>query len=136
MVFVGIEVGIELAELLFVVGAEVTIGFELEDFAGEAGKGVKETRIVKRIFREFLLNELCLVLGEEIIVLAGDELEIGFGESGGVAVSDHFESGFAIGADFGQALLLFEIALVTVIVPAREAASGNWAFGQGGGGSL
>lgn len=57
--------------------------------------------------------------------MAGDDLERGFGEGGGVVGSDHFHGGFTIGFDESEAFLLLDVALVTGFAPVGDVYFGD-----------
>src|ERR1043166_9745511 len=76
--------------------------FEQEDFAGEPGEDVEETGVFKGVFGEFGFEGLRVEAAEELEVLAGDNLEGGFGQGGGVVGGDHVEGGFSVCAAAGR----------------------------------
>ena len=93
---------------------------QVEDFAGKPGKDVKEPGVFEWVLAEFLFQEVGGEVAQKIVILAGDDLEGGFRECGGVVISDHFEGGFTIGAEVIEVCLMGEVALVAFGVPAGK----------------
>jgi len=77
------------------------------------GRGaIRAARIVlERIFSKFLFNRSRGKIGENVVVMASDDLQGAFGEGGGVG-GGHLQGGFAVFGDVSEALLLGQVALV------------------------
>ena len=101
-------------------GRVLAMLFEVDDFANEPGEDVEETGVFERVFGEFFFERLGIEVAKESVVLAGDDLEGGLRQSGGVVGGHHFEGGFAVGAKGFDALLLGEVALVAAGFPTGE----------------
>src|SRR5262245_50842236 len=57
---------------------------EVKDLADEAGEDIEEASIFEWVLGELFFEGRGREIGEEFVILAGDDLESGFGESGGV----------------------------------------------------
>jgi hypothetical protein len=79
--------------------AVLAMFFQVNDFANEPGEDVEEAGVFERVFGEFLLEGLGGEVAKELEILAGDDLEGGLGEGGGVIGSDHIEGGLAVGLE-------------------------------------
>lgn len=101
-------------------GCDVAVFPEMDDFARESSEGIEETGVFERVFSEFLQQSFSREGAEEIEVLAGDDLECGFGKCGGVVRGDHFHGGFAIGFDEGEAFLLLDVTEVAGFAPVGD----------------
>ena len=57
---------------------------------------------------------------QNIEILAGDDLQGGFGQGGSRVTDDHIDGGFPIEADFRDALLVGQMTFVAAVFPAGE----------------
>jgi hypothetical protein len=124
-------------ELIFVVG-EIAIGierfgfdgvgiggglsmfFEEQNFPIQTGKGVDKAGVFHWVFSKFRFKANGREIIEDLVVVAGDDLEGGFRQRGGVTVGDQVLSGLAVGADQVEAVVAGEMILIASIVPAGD----------------
>src|ERR1043166_9343137 len=121
-----VAVHVEFLDLGGGAGGFLTVPSEVDDFANETSKDVEEPGVFQGVFAELLLERLGGKVAKEFVILAGDDLEGGLGETGSVISGDQVESGFAVGLESGQTLLLSEVAPVAGVFPV-----GNVHFGVG-----
>ena len=111
-------------------GRKFTVLFQGEDFAGESGEDIKEPGVAERVLADLLRQGPGRKPDEEIAILAGDDLERGFGQRDGVVGGDEVESGLAAVAEEVEVFLASEVTLVTFGMPAGDVHGGD-GIGQG-----
>jgi hypothetical protein len=124
--FGEVAVGIEFLDFSGAgFGGGVAIFLEVNDFANQTGEDVQDTSVFERVFGELLLEGFGGKVSEDIIVLAGNDLEGGFGESGDIVGTEDLLSAFAVYLDKGKTFLLGEVTVIAAVFPIRDVHLGN-----------
>jgi hypothetical protein len=96
------------------------IFFEQKDFAGEPDKDIEETGVFERVLGKFGFEALGIEVAQNLVIMAGDDLEGGFGQGGGLVVGDEFVGYLPIQLEHLKTFLDRDVAEVSSRTPAGE----------------